>query len=51
MTPAVEQLTSSIGNDHWIAEWKALEERARTERGEALMIYNVSETPGKSQPP
>ena len=46
MSSAVEELTKSIGNSHWISEWKKLEENARTERGEALMIYNVSDTPG-----
>ena len=46
MNSAVEELTKSIGNRHWISEWKKLEERARTKRGEALMIYNVSYTPG-----
>jgi hypothetical protein len=48
MNSAVEELTKSIGNSHWISEWKKLEEAARTKRGEALMIYNVSHTPGKS---
>jgi len=43
---AVEELTKSINNTHWISEWKKLEEIARTKRGEALMIYNVSNTPG-----
>ena len=47
MNTAVEELTKSIGNKHWISEWKKLEEVAKTERGEALMIYNVSHTPGK----
>ena len=46
MNLAVEELTKSIGNRHWISEWKRLEETARIERGEALMIYNVSYTPG-----
>jgi len=46
MNSAVEELTKSIGNSHWILEWKKLEEVARTKRGEALMIYNVSNTPG-----
>jgi hypothetical protein len=48
MNSAVEELTKSIGNNHWISEWKKLEEVARTKRGGALMIYNVSYTPGKS---
>jgi hypothetical protein len=43
---AAEELTKSIGNSRWILEWKKLEEVARTKRGEALMIYNVSDTPG-----
>ena len=43
---AVEELTKSIGNNHWISEWKKLEKAAKTNRGEALMIYNVSDTPG-----
>ena len=46
MNSAVEELTKSIGNSHWISEWKKLEEVARTKRGEALMIYNVSNAPG-----
>ena len=46
MNSAVEELTKSIGNSSWISEWKKLEEVARTKRGEALMIYNVSNTPG-----
>lgn len=46
MNSAVEELTKSIGNDRWIREWKKLEEVAKEERGEALMIYNVSHTPG-----
>jgi hypothetical protein len=46
MNSAVEELTKSIGNSHWISEWKKMEEVARTKRGEALMIYNVSFTPG-----
>ena len=47
MNSAVEELTKSIGNKHWISELKELEEVARTERGETLMIYNISHTPGK----
>ena len=46
MSLAVEELTKSIGNNHWISEWKKLEKAAKTKRGEALMIYNVSDTPG-----
>ena len=46
MDSAVEELTGSIGNSRWISEWMKLEEVARTKRGEALMIYNVSSTPG-----
>ena len=46
MTSAAEELTKSIGNNRWILEWKKLEEVARTKRGKALMIYNVSDTPG-----
>lgn len=46
MESAAEELTKSIGNKHWILEWKKLEETARTKRGDALMIYNVSDTPG-----
>lgn len=46
MNSAVDELTKSIGNSHWISEWKKLEEIARTKRGEALMIYNVSFIPG-----
>ena len=48
---AVEELTTSIGNSHWISEWQKLEEIARTKRGEALMIYNVSDTPGMLSAP
>jgi hypothetical protein len=46
MNSAVDELTKSIGNSHLILKWKRLEEVARTKRGEALMIYNVSDTPG-----
>ena len=46
MNSAAEELTKSIGNRHWILEWKKLEEVAKTKRGGALMIYNVSDTPG-----
>ena len=49
MDSAVEELTKSINNNHWIVEWKKLERVAKTKRGEALMIYNVSETPGVFQ--
>jgi hypothetical protein len=48
MNSAVEELTESIGNGSWISEWKKLEEVARRNRGEKLMIYNVSHTPGES---
>jgi hypothetical protein len=48
MNSAVEELTKSIANNHWISEWKKLEQVAKTKRGEKLMIYNVSYTPGKS---
>jgi len=51
MSSAVEQLTKSIGNSHWISEWKKLEKAAGTKRGEALMIYNVSHTPGMFSTP
>ena len=46
MGSAVEELTKSIGNSRWISEWKKLEEKAMTKRGEALMVYNVSHAPG-----
>ena len=46
MNSAVEELTKSIGNSSWILEWKQLEKLARENRGEYLMIYNVSHTPG-----
>jgi hypothetical protein len=46
MDSAVEELTTSIDNGHWISEWKKLERAAKKERGEALMIYNVSHKPG-----
>jgi len=46
MVLAVEELTKSIGNSHWISKWKKMEEVAKTKRGGALMIYNVSYTPG-----
>jgi hypothetical protein len=49
MNSAVEELTKSIGNNKWILEWKKLEENARRGRGEALMVYNVSHTPGVFQ--
>ena len=47
MNSAVGELTKSIGNSSWILEWKKLEEAARRNRGENLMIYNVSvDSPG-----
>jgi len=46
MNSAADELTTSINNNHWISEWKKLEEVARIERGRALMIYNVSHIPG-----
>jgi hypothetical protein len=46
MNSAVEELTHSIGKNSWISEWKRLEEKARKDRGEKLMIYNVSHAPG-----
>ena len=51
MDLAAKELTKSIGNSKWITEWKKLEEMARTKRGETLMIYNVSDTPGKLPTP
>lgn len=48
MNSAVDELTKSIGNSSWISEWKKLEEVARKNRGENLMIYNVSHSPGVS---
>ena len=48
MNSAAEELTKSINNNKWISEWKKLEKAAKTMRGGALMIYNVSHTPGKS---
>jgi hypothetical protein len=47
MNSAAEELTKSVDNNQWISEWKKLEEVARTKRGNALMIYNVSYTPGE----
>jgi hypothetical protein len=44
---AATELGSSINNKDWILQWEELENLARTERGEALMIYNVAPTPGK----
>ena len=46
MNSAADELTGSIANKRWISEWKKLEEAARVERGEALMVYNVSHVPG-----
>ena len=51
MNSAVEELTKSIGNHSWILEWKRLERLARENRGEHLMIYNVSYAPGMSSDP
>ena len=48
---AVEELTTSINNSLWISEWKKLEGAAKKERGEALMIYNVSHKPGALSTP
>ena len=47
MNSAVVELTNSINNPHWISDWTKLEEMAKKNRGEDLMIYNVTSTPGK----
>ena len=47
MKSAAVELTNSINNPRWISEWTRLEEIAKKNRGENLMIYNVTPTPGK----
>lgn len=39
-------LTGSVGNQSWIREWEKLEAKAADQRGEAMMIYNVSPIQG-----
>lgn len=39
-------LTGSVGNQKWIGEWEKLEAKAVDQRGEAMMIYNVSPIQG-----
>lgn len=43
-------LTGSVGNRSWIREWEKLEEKAADQRGEAMMIYNVSPIQGMFHP-
>lgn len=43
---AFEDLTNAIDDPSWIKEWKKLEAQAQEERGEALLIYNVSSIKG-----
>ena len=50
MRLAAVELTNSINNAHWISEWTKLEKKAKKDRGEALMIYNVASAPSKSLP-
>jgi hypothetical protein len=47
MNQAATELGGTINNKAWILQWEELENLARTERGEALMIYNVAQTSGK----
>jgi len=44
--PAFEGLTKSVGNPSWITGWEKLEAKAMKDRGEAMMIYNVSPVQG-----
>jgi hypothetical protein len=43
---AFTDLTSAVGNPHWIKEWEQLEAQALEKCGEAMMIYNVSPVKG-----
>ena len=43
---AFTDLTSAVGDPSWIQEWEQLEAQAMAERGEAMMIYNVSPIQG-----
>jgi hypothetical protein len=47
---AFKGLTGSVGNTSWIMEWEALEALAIKQRGEAMMIYNVTPVQGISCP-
>jgi hypothetical protein len=46
MQLAFQDLTGAVGNPTWIKEWEQLEACAVNERGEAMMIYNVSPIKG-----
>ena len=46
MNSAAVELAIAIGNNDWISEWEGLEKLAKSERGDELMIYNVTPTPG-----
>ena len=43
---AFQDLSGVVGNPSWIWEWEQLEAHAMKERGEAMMIYNVSPIQG-----
>lgn len=43
---AFQDLTGAVGNPSWIREWEQLEAHAMKERGEAMMIYNVTPIQG-----
>ena len=47
---AFKGLTGSVANPSWIREWEKLEMAAAKGRGEAMMIYNVSQVQGDSVP-
>lgn len=44
---AFDGLTRAVGNPSWLREWGDLEAKAAKDRGEAMMIYNVSPVPGR----
>jgi hypothetical protein len=46
VSTAFNGLTGSVGNPSWIREWEELETTAAKRRGEAMMIYNVSQVQG-----
>ena len=43
---AFQDLTGAVGNPLWVKEWEKLEAHAIKERGEVMMIYNVSAIQG-----
>jgi len=50
VVPAFKGLTGSVGDPTWIREWEKLEAKAIKNRGQAMMIYNVSPVQGIFNP-